>query len=363
MTYAIAAAGTGGHVFPGLAIAEALERAGVLRSDIAFFGGSRFEAQAVPAAGYDFVEVELRGLKRSLALANLTIPRTVWSAARQMAQHIRLRDVHALVATGGYVTVPAGWAAKRCRIPFFVQEQNAHAGLANRIMGRFAEETFTSFPVTDGLPDALYSGNPLRTMFVDFDRAELRQAALDHYGLDPALPTLGVVGGSLGAGILNQTVSDMVQAWDGPPMQIVHLVGTIHESAMAEQSNPHNLPWKVVAFEPAMELFFAVSDLVLARAGGMVAEITATGTPAILVPGEFGSKGHQAASADFVSRSGGALVVEQDNVARVATEIASLIEDPTRLAEMSAASSAVGRPQAANVIAARMIEAHGMRKT
>ena len=132
---------------------------------------------------------------------------------------------------------------------------------------------------------------------------------------------------------------------------------------MAERSNPHNIPWKVVAFEPAMELFFAAADLVLARAGGMVAEITATGTPAILVPGEFGSKGHQAASAEFVLRSGGALVVEQDNVAQVATEIANLIGDPTRLTEMSAASSAIGRPHAADVIAERMIQAHEMRTT
>lgn len=359
MTYAIAAAGTGGHVFPGLAIAEGLERAGVARSDIVFFGGNRFEATAVPEAGYDFVPLDLRGLKRSMTPANLGLPLVVRRASAVMASELNRREVGALVATGGYVTVPAGWAARRLSIPFFVQEQNAHAGLANRVMSRWAAGAFTSFPVTEGLSDGAYTGNPLRSNFVDFDRSRLRPLALAHYGLDPDLPVLGVVGGSLGAGVLNEAVIALVESWQGPDLQIVHLIGNIHAGTVGGQANPRGIPWKVVAFESSMELFFAASDLLLARAGGMVAEITATGTPAVLVPGDFGSKGHQLATAEFVQRAGGAVVVAQDHIGEVPGRIAQLLGDRAGLAAMAANSQALGRPRAADRIAERLVKAHG----
>lgn len=359
MTYAIAAAGTGGHVFPGLAIAEALERAGVARADIVFFGGDRFEAEAVPAAGYDFVRVELRGLKRSFALANFGIPLVVRDASRMVRNELVRRNVGALVATGGYVTVPAGWAAHRASVPYFLHEQNAHAGLANRLMSRKAVVAFTSFPVTEGLPRGVYCGNPLRTPFVDFDRGALHARALAHYGLDPELPVLGVVGGSLGAGALNQVVHTMVVGWTGPPIQIVHLTGTLHAEAVGRLTNPQEIPWKVVAFETSMELFFAASNLLLARAGGMVAEITATGTPAVLVPGDFGSKGHQLATARFVEASGGAVVIQQADIDAVPDQVARMIDDPQLLEEMSDRSKALGRPGAADEIARQMVAVHG----
>ena len=358
MSYAIASAGTGGHVFPGLAIAEALERAGVGREEIVFFGGDRFEARAVPEAGYDFVQVELRGFKRSLSTSNLKIPVLVHRAARAIAEELRRRMVKVVIGTGGYVTVPAGWAARQASVPFFVQEQNAHAGLANRIMRRWAEDAFTSFPSTEGLPNGVYTGNPLRTEFVEFDRIRLRPLAFKRYGLDPNTPVLGVVGGSLGAGALNNAVQSLVLTWTGPDIQILHLTGTIHGASVSSQPNPFEIPWKVVPFEPSMDLFFAASDLLLARAGGMVAEITATGTPAILVPGDFGSKGHQLATARFVEQAGGAIVVEQDDLKDLAERIVEIIGDSERMTHMATRSKALGRPQAADDIAKRLIAAH-----
>ncbi len=359
MTYAIAAAGTGGHVFPALAIAEGLERQGVLKSEIVFFGGDRFEAEAVPSAGYDFVRVDLRGLKRSLAPANLGIPRVVYRTSTTIRDELVRRDVRAMIATGGYVTVPAGWAARRADVPFFIQEQNADAGLANRIMSRTAKMAFTSFPTTEGLLGGVYTGNPLRSPFVTFDRQELKADALARYGLAPTVPVLGVVGGSLGAGALNEAVQTLVADWDGPPLQIVHLTGAIHAEAVAAMANPRKVPWKVVAFESSMELFFAASDLLLARAGGMVAEITATGTPAILVPGEFGSSGHQLATARFVEGAGGAVVIEQANINRVPAQVAGMIGDAQLLKDMAAKSRALGRPSAADDISREMVAAHG----
>ena len=129
MTYAIAAAGTGGHVYPGLAVAEALMAAGVDRSKIVFFGGDRMEATTVPAAGFELTQLELRGLKRSFSPSNLSLPFVVWRAVRRTRNEIEARGISAMLCMGGYVTVPVAYAAKRSGIRLLIHEQNARAGL------------------------------------------------------------------------------------------------------------------------------------------------------------------------------------------------------------------------------------------
>ena len=110
MTFALAAAGTGGHVYPALAVADALRDSGVARDEIIFVGGNRLAATAVPAAGYDYLEVDIRGLKRSLAVDNLTLPSVVWRASKRIQEEFRRRSVKAAIAFGGYISVPAAWA-------------------------------------------------------------------------------------------------------------------------------------------------------------------------------------------------------------------------------------------------------------
>lgn len=364
MTFALAAAGTGGHVFPALAIAEALVDLGIEHDEIVFFGGRRFEATAVPAAGHELIVLDLAGLKRSLSLSNLRLPLLVRKAARQVEDELRSRAVRVLLGTGGYATVPAGWGAKRAGVPFFVQEQNAEPGLANRIMSRWAAAAFSSFPGTPGLHNEEYVGNPVRRSLADFDREVLLSRARARYELEDGTPTIGVVGGSLGAKAINDAVMEMVQSWQGPPYQIVHLAGPNHadgvmRAATSVLGNPQEITWRVVPFENEMEFFFAASDLVLARAGGMVAEFTATSTPTVLIPGEFGSSGHQSASAQVLTEAGAALTVSEAALGRLASLVAELIGDRDRLTRMRDASRVIGRPAAARTIAARLIEAHG----
>ncbi len=182
--YAFAAAGTGGHVFPALAVAEELVRTGVPSDRIFFMGGSRIEATVVPDAGYDFVELPLQGLRRSLALRNLRIPFVIAAAARRARAELAARGSRVLLATGGYVTVPAGWAAKRARVPLYLQEQNAVPGLANRIAARWAERAFLGFPATGKLAGEV-TGNPVRRAIATFDRHALRGPARQHYRVGP----------------------------------------------------------------------------------------------------------------------------------------------------------------------------------
>lgn len=347
MTVAIAAAGTGGHVYPGLAVAEVLDGLPVL-----FVGGDRFEATAVPAAGYRFVAVELQGLERSLTPRNLTIPFVVRRAAADLASAFRDADVRALLATGGYVTVPAALAARRLGIPYFLHEQNARAGLANRLMGRRAVVTYTSFAETAGAVKPRFVGNPVRRDIALLDRPARHRPAAERYDLDPTRPIVGVVGGSLGSGHINRAMVASADRWAARGVQVLHIAGRRFAEEVSASVAGLSVTWRVVGFEEHMEDFLAASDLVVSRASGMVAELTATGTPAILVPGSYGSSGHQDANAAILAAAGAALVVaEADMHTTLGSAIVALLDDPSRLATMSAAAAAIGRPDAARVIA------------
>jgi UDP-N-acetylglucosamine--N-acetylmuramyl-(pentapeptide) pyrophosphoryl-undecaprenol N-acetylglucosamine transferase len=358
MSYAIAAAGTGGHVFPGLAVGEALVASGVPQRDILFVGGFRLESQIYPAAGFPFLAVEIAGLQRRLTSANLRIPAVVVAAARRIAGELRSRHVAVMLGMGGYVSVPAGVAARRSQAVLMLHEQNAEAGLANRIMSRWARRTFGSFPKTARLPLAEWVGNPVRRAIARFDRPGLKMLAEQHYGLEPHRAVVGVFGGSLGAGILNRAVESLAAVSDEANFSLLHLTGSDHLEAVAP-SAARFPAWRTVGFEDRMELFYAACDLVVARAGGAVAELTATATPTILVPGGFGSGDHQAANADALVAAGAAVVVAEPELGRLPSIVTSLLADRSRLQAMAAAASKLSRPDAADVIANAMREAHG----
>ncbi|MGB7859983.1 MAG: UDP-N-acetylglucosamine--N-acetylmuramyl-(pentapeptide) pyrophosphoryl-undecaprenol N-acetylglucosamine transferase [Acidimicrobiia bacterium] len=357
MKVLIAAAGTGGHVFPGLSVGEALVSLGVARDDVMFVGGSRLEAEVYPSEGFPFLQVELRGLQRSLTTKNLLIPGAVLRARKHIEEAIEDSGVEVVLGMGGYVTIPAGLAARRTEVPFFNAEQNAHAGLANRVSARWAVKSFSAFPDTKGLPHASWVGNPVRRPFWDFDRSILRDKGLLHYGIESEIPVMGVFGGSLGAAALNDAVIGIAENWTGSPLQIVHLTGPGHLGGLEHRSAAPEVNWVRIGFEVSMELFFAVSDLVLARAGGAVAELTATSTPSILVPGRFGSSGHQEENARFLTESGAAVTVPQNDLGALRVTVEETIFDDAKLDEMRNSARAIARPEAAVTIARELLEA------
>lgn len=354
MTFAIAAAGTAGHVYPGLAVAEALVSQGVAPSEVLFVGGDRLEATAVPAAGFSLLSVPLQGLARRITLRNLTIPTKLARAVRRVRRELAQRRVGVMLATGGYVAAPAGWAARSEGIPFFLSEQNAAAGLANRTMERWAARIFSSFPHTSGLKRAEWVGNPVRADLAHLDRAALRMEAFGRYDLEDGLAVVGVMGGSLGAGAINQGVSAMLEGWEGEPIQVVHLAGEAHSEAVAGRAAASGHRWRVIGFEERMDLFYSACDLVVARAGGGVAELTVAGLPAVLVPGEFGSASHQAANAATLEEAGAAVTLPEPRLGELGSVVGRLLADPARRSEMSKAAVRIARPRAAERIAEEM---------
>ena len=357
MSFLIAAAGTGGHVFPGLAVGEGLMELGIAQDEIAYVGGDRLEATVYPGEGFRFTGVELAGLQRSLTLDNLRIPAVVSRATKVIGREIDRAGVTVVLGMGGYVTIPTGLATRGRPVAFFNAEQNAEAGLANRLAARWARATFTSFPETSGLRHGSWVGNPVRRPFWEFDRGVLRLESLHHYALDPEIPVLGAFGGSLGARSINEAVASMVVSWDGPPIQVLHLTGKEHVEAMASRRDAANVTWVQRGFESRMELFYAASDLVVARSGGAVAELTATGTPSVLVPGSFGSGGHQEGNARALEAVGAARVLSETELGHLAGVVAEILGDDDLRAGMARSAGDIAKPRAALTIARKMIEA------
>ncbi len=357
MTFLIAAAGTGGHVFPGLAVGRGLIDIGVNKGQIVYVGGDRLESEVYPAAGFDFLGLELQGLKRSASASNLRLPGVVRKATAAIRQLVADRQVRVALGLGGYVTIPTAMAARREGIALMVAEQNAGAGLANRLAGRFASRQFVSFPDTKGLARGEWVGNPVRKSIREFDRSRTRARALTRYGLSDGVPVLGVFGGSLGASAINDAVAAGLLHWDAGEIQVVHIAGERDQQRMSQLATRARLKWIVMSFENDMADFYAVSDLVVARAGGGIAELTATGTPSILIPGEFGSSGHQRANARFLEDAGASLVIDEAHAADVGARAAELIFDAGRLTEMAQAARSIAKPNAALSIAEAMVEA------
>jgi UDP-N-acetylglucosamine--N-acetylmuramyl-(pentapeptide) pyrophosphoryl-undecaprenol N-acetylglucosamine transferase len=357
MSFLIAAAGTGGHVFPGLAVGEALMDLDVPKDEILYVGGDRMEAEVYPKSGFPFLRVEMRGLKRSASSENLGIPRLVWRARDLIASAMEERRVRVALAMGGYVTVPTGLAARKRHNRLMVAEQNADAGLANRMMSRWAVRSFGSFPNTPGLTKGEWVGNPVRRSIADFDRSSLRPEALERYSLTSDRPVLGVFGGSLGAKAINEVVAAMCARWEGPPIQVIHIAGPSHLDGLLDRPTAPSATWLRLGFEDRMDLFYAASDLVVGRSGGGIAELTATGTPSILVPGEFGAHGHQSANAAFLTGAGAAVALPETELERLPEMVASILLDPKVRTAMAEASRSIGRPHAAQAIAQAMVEA------
>ncbi len=355
VSVAIAAAGSGGHVFPALAVADALTERGLSQKDVTFFGGSRMEATTVPAAGYPFVGVDIHGIRRSFSLENVELPLKVIRARSVIAASIAAGGMRVMVVFGGYIAGPAALAATRQRIPLVVHEANAVPGLANRMVARRATVVYSSFPATnERLRGAVTIGSPLRSAFASFDRAVLRPSAREKYGVPSDSAVLAVVGGSQGAQFLND-VAKVLATDPARTFSIIHVTGPSHaDRATAEAGSVKG--WIPIPFEDDMIDLYAAADLVLSRAGALtVSELQATRTPCIVVPLPAGDA-YQKRNAEDLVASGGGIVVGQTSVQEVANAVRAILADEGRRMAMADAHPTIDHAAAAATMADRILE-------
>ena len=313
------------------------------------FAGSpdRIEARLVPEAGYELDTFRISGLPRrpSPELARALL--LAGQAPRACARILEARRPDVVLGGGGYVAGPMVYAAARRKIPTALMEADAHLGLANRLAAPFAKRVFLSFPIA-GRDGSKYrvTGRPIPAS----SRAVPQEEARRLFRLPQQGPVLLVFGGSLGARVLNELA---IEAFGETGPAVLHLAGTRdYDEVSSRVTRPD---YRVFAFTEEFGAALGASDLALARAGGSVWELAAAGKPAVLVPGLFATGDHQTKNARYFEQGGGAIVVPEAEVAEVPAVIRTLLEDPTRLAEMSAAMTGLARPDAAEEIAKELI--------
>lgn len=358
----IAAGGTAGHVVPALAVADALVERG---ADVSFIGTrERAEATLVPAAGYEIDFLAVTGMDRGnpiRAAAALGRAAVGVAAARKL---LRTRGADVVMGGGGYVAAPAGAAAVAMRIPLVLTEADSHLGLTNRALAPRARRVCLAFPIPGrNGPRYLHTGRPVPAAIGNADRA----AARERFGIAAGDRCLLIFGGSLGALSINRAAAEAFgpsglggsrAEGESRSFHVLHISGERDYPDLAE-SIADLERYTLIAYEPDLGDALAAADLVLARSGGSVFELTAAGRPAILVPYPYASARHQHANAEWMARAGAAIVVEDDELdpARLLRETNALMADENRLESMAAASRSLAMPDAAERIAAEILSA------
>lgn len=354
----IMAGGTGGHVYPGLAVAEALRERGV---EVSWLGTRRgLEAQLVPKAGFAIDYIAISGLRGKGVLGWLLAPLRLNLAVAQALTVMWRRRPAAVLGMGGFVTGPGGVAAKLLGRPLLIHEQNAIAGMTNRWLARIADAVLEAFPGTFA-PKAsvMHTGNPVRAEIAAV--AEPQQRFAERSG--PL--RLFVVGGSLGAQALNETVPQAVALLpEETRPQIRHQTGQRNFETAQRAYEAAGVQGELLAYVDDMAAMYAWADLVICRAGALtVSELAAVGVPALLVPYPHAVDDHQTANGHYLTDAGAALLVQQRELdaARLAGVINEYCTDAAsgrqRLRAMAEAARALGRPAATAEVVAHCLAA------
>ncbi len=361
---------------PALAVADALRAEG---AEVAFVGGTRAEAQLVPAAGYELHTISVEGMSRTNPLrAVRAVARAVVAVPRARAILRELRP-DAVLGGGGYVAGPVGLAALTLRIPLVLTEADSHLGLANRLLARGARRVCLAFPIAGRDGDRYrLTGRPIPVP--DADRTEARA----RFQIADDETCVLVFGGSLGARSINlaaveafagafssssstTTGADEIAPEgllagareDASPLRVLHIAGRRDHLELASRTLPDGYDLRKYLDLDEFAQALAAADLVVARSGGSVFEIAAYGLPAILVPYPHASADHQTANARWMADVGAAVVVPDAKLtgAHLARELAALLGDRDRLVAMAAASRSLARPAAARDVASELLVA------
>ncbi|MBI3902328.1 MAG: undecaprenyldiphospho-muramoylpentapeptide beta-N-acetylglucosaminyltransferase [Nitrosomonadales bacterium] len=351
----IMAGGTGGHIFPALAVADELRAQGWKVTWMGAPGSMEFEL--VPKHGYKLVMVDFSGLRGKGLLTKLLLPFTLSLALWQSAMALLSCRPDVVLGMGGYITFPGGLMAKLLGYPLVIHEQNSIAGLSNKTLVRWATRVLSGFP--DVLPGAVWCGNPVRKEIAALAEPQQRYAARS------GKLNVMVLGGSLGAKAINECMPKALALLpEGSRPDVLHQTGARHlESVQAAYRQAGVTGAEVQPFLDNMAFFYAQADLVICRAGALtVAELAAAGVASILIPFPFAVDDHQTANAHFLSDRDAAILLPQNELNP--QRLAELLRDMTheRTLQMAQAARQQAKPGAAQCVAEICVELAGRGK-
>lgn len=347
-TIMIMAGGTGGHVFPALAVAEYMRGQGWR---VVWLGArTGMEASLVPRHGYDMAWVRFSGLRGKGLLRALALPLNLLIAFWQSARALFAHRPDVVLGMGGYISFPGGMMAALFGRPLAIHEQNSVAGLANKVLARVADRVLQAFPQT--LPGAELCGNPVRADIIALAPPRARAAART------GRLRLLVLGGSLGARALNETVPQALALLpEAERPEVAHQAGTQHIEALRRSYAACAVRAETLAFVDDMAARYAAADLVICRAGALtVAELACAGVASVLVPFPHAVDDHQSSNAKFLSAQGAAILLPQPEL--TPQRLADLLRGLTRerLLGMAEKAHALGKPDATERVARACME-------
>ncbi|WP_245540837.1 UDP-N-acetylglucosamine--N-acetylmuramyl-(pentapeptide) pyrophosphoryl-undecaprenol N-acetylglucosamine transferase [Patulibacter americanus] len=345
---------------PALAVADELRDGG---HRVVFVGGDREEARLVPEAGYELHQIRVEGFSRTHPLKAARAGGRAVGAVTAARRILGRVAPDAVMGGGGYVAGVVGAAAVSRRIPLVLTEADSHLGVSNRLLHRRAHRVCLGFPIAGrDEPTFRVTGRPVPEPFGD------HAGARDRFGLDERTPTVLVFGGSLGARSVNEAAIEGLRdltapALDGSgevPVAVIHASGRRDHAALRDRV-PEDGPYRLFDYLSPLSPALAACDLVVSRSGGSIAEVTAHGRPAILVPYPHAAADHQTANARWMADAGAAVVIGDGELTaeRLRTTVAELLGDRERLERMAGVSAGLARPQAARAIADEVLAAAG----
>ncbi len=350
----ISGGGTGGHIYPAIAIANAWTEK-YPESEILFVGAEgKMEMQKVPEAGYAIEGLRIAGLQRKLTLDNLNFPFKLMDSLNKARKLIRNFKPHAVVGVGGYASGPLLFVAQNKGIPTLIQEQNSYAGLTNKLLSKRANVICVAYPQMEKFfpkEKIKYTGNPVRKDILDTDKK--REVALKHFGLSAERPVLLVLGGSLGAKTINQAMLQSMHQFEEKGYQVLWQTGKFYFEEMNQAVTAANLKWiKALEFIKDMDLAYAAADLVVSRAGALsVSELSLAGKAVIFIPSPNVAEDHQTKNAmAVVSQRAAKMIKDNEAMDNLAKEVEDLMSNPEVRKQLSEKIITLAKPEAATEI-------------
>jgi len=359
MRVIISGGGTGGHIYPAIAIANALRKLDE-QIEILFVGAEgRMEMQKVPEAGYRIIGLPITGIQRRLTLKNLCFPIKLFNSIQKSKKILREFKPQVVVGVGGFASGPLLYAATKAGIPALIQEQNGYAGLANKWLADKVQKICVAYENMDRYfpkDKIIMAGNPVRSDLVN--SGAKRTEALSFFRLDDQRPVVLVIGGSLGARTINQSILANLGLFREKGIQLIWQTGSFYYQDILSQLPDENQDIKLMEFIKEMSLAYAAADVVISRAGALsIAELCLVRKPVILVPSPNVAEDHQTKNAQaLVGNKAALLVKDQQAVENLVRTAVDLVTDQAKREELSKNIGLLARPDAARDIAREVMK-------
>lgn len=327
--------GTGGHIYPAVAIANEL-KARHPEARFLFVGAlGRMEMEKIPQLGFEIEGLNISGLQRSLSLKNLAFPFKLVQSLLAAGKIVKRFRPNVVIGTGGYASGPTLYMASLKKIPSLIQEQNSYPGITNRLLAKRADRICVAY---DGLekyfpPEKIIkTGNPVRQDLLDIEGK--KKEALEHFGLDPDRKTLVVIGGSLGAKVINETLAKHLDELLGTGLQIVWQTGKLYYERFRDLGEREGV--QIREFIQKMDLLYAAADLIISRAGaGTISELCIVGKPVIFIPSPNVAEDHQTKNALSVVERDAAVMIRETELENFMPTLLDLAGDEKKRSRLS----------------------------